>query len=76
MTAPLSDEQQLAVLASRADQQRHDHRNQRMIVDALAESVDDLERQLVALRVRLYTLAAALAAFAGLAGWALELALR
>jgi len=76
VTAPLSDEQQLAVLASRADQQRHDHRNQRMIVDALAESVDDLERQLVALRVRLYTLAAALAAFAGLAGWALELALR
>ena len=72
----LSDEQQLAVLVSRADQQRHDHRNQRMVVDDLEARVDVLEGQLVALRVRLYTLAAALVAFVGLAGWAIELAMR
>ena len=47
-----------------------------MVVDDLEARVDVLEGQLVALRVRLYTLAAALVAFVGLAGWAIELAMR
>ena len=66
----------VAVLVARADAQRHDHRNLRMVVDAQGVELDRLERELVTLRVRLYTLAALIALVAGVVSWGIEIAIR
>ena len=71
-----STDPHVAVLVARADAQRHDHRNLRMVVDSLADEVLRLERELVTLRVRIYTLAGLIVLIAGVVSWGIDLAIR